>query len=164
MDSVEGTDSQPKPAKSSKLILISVVLLLLGIIGGFASTYLGLINPAGHEDEHAADIEVDGQEPFPELEFVELDPLIITLGTLDSPRHLRFKANLQIKLGEKQNVVKLMPRIMDLLNGYLRAIDTEDLQSATGLIRVRSQMLRRVQLITGDDRVTDLLISEFILS
>jgi len=32
------------------------------------------------------------------------------------------------------------------------------------LLRLRSQMLRRVQVVTGEGRVRDLLIMEFVLN
>ena len=32
------------------------------------------------------------------------------------------------------------------------------------LVRLRAQMLRRVQMVTGEGRVRDLLITEFVLN
>ncbi len=57
-----------------------------------------------------------------------------------------------------------MPRVIDVLNSYLRALETSDLADSTALVRLRAQMLRRVQIVTGGDRVHDLLIMEFVLN
>jgi flagellar FliL protein len=51
-----------------------------------------------------------------------------------------------------------------VLNGYLRAVDAADLEDPAALVRVRAQMLRRVQLVTGEGRVRDLLVTEFLLN
>jgi flagellar FliL protein len=63
-----------------------------------------------------------------------------------------------------QEVTLLLPRIMDVLNGYLRAIDITQLEDPAALIRIRAHMLRRIQIVTGEGRVRDLLITEFVLN
>jgi len=61
-------------------------------------------------------------------------------------------------------VEAIRPRIVDVLNGYLRAIDIATLEDPVTLTRLRAQMLRRIQVIAGPGRVKDLLIMEFVLS
>lgn len=51
-----------------------------------------------------------------------------------------------------------------MLNGYLRAVETSELEQRAALVRMRAQMLRRVQVVTGEGRVRDLLIMEFVLN
>jgi len=46
----------------------------------------------------------------------------------------------------------------------LRAVDVHDLENRNALIRLRSQMLRRIQLVIGQEQVRDLLIMEFVLN
>ncbi|MEL7416552.1 MAG: flagellar basal body-associated FliL family protein, partial [Pseudomonadota bacterium] len=58
----------------------------------------------------------------------------------------------------------LKPRISDVLNTYLRAVSLDELENPAAMLRLRAQMLRRIQLVTGEGRVRDLLISEFILN
>ena len=50
-----------------------------------------------------------------------------------------------------------MPRILDVLNSYLRAVELADLEDPSAMVRLRAQMLRRVQIVTGEGRVRDLL-------
>jgi flagellar FliL protein len=57
-----------------------------------------------------------------------------------------------------------MPRVIDVLNGYLRAVEPGDFDDPAILGRLRAQMLRRVQIVTGTERVRDLLIMEFVLN
>ena len=53
---------------------------------------------------------------------------------------------------------------MDVLNSYLRALDFEEIERTSALIKLRSQMLRRIQLVVGEGRVRDLLVTEFVLN
>ena len=57
-----------------------------------------------------------------------------------------------------------MPRILDMLNGYLRAVAVNELERPAALVRIRSHLLRRVQIITGEGRIRDFLITEFVLN
>ena len=57
-----------------------------------------------------------------------------------------------------------MPRVVDVLNSYLRALEIDDLRGNAALVRLRAQMLRRVQTVIGRDRVNDLLIMEFVMN
>ena len=56
------------------------------------------------------------------------------------------------------------PRVVDVLNSYLRALEPSDLEANSILVRLRAQMLRRIQIVTGAGRVNDLLIMEFVLN
>ena len=49
-------------------------------------------------------------------------------------------------------------------NSYLRAVAITDLEDPSAMTRLRAQMLRRVQIVTGEGRVRDLLVTEFLLN
>ena len=57
-----------------------------------------------------------------------------------------------------------MPRVLDVLNTYLRAVEVRDLEQPSSAARLRAQMLRRVQVVTGEGRVRDLLVTEFVMN
>lgn len=96
--------------------------------------------------------------------FVPVEQMLISLGPAAGNRHLRFSAQLEVARGQTSAVQALMPRIVDVLNSYLRAVDFGDLQEPASLLRLRAQMLRRLQVIAGEGRITDLLITEFVLN
>jgi flagellar FliL protein len=60
-------------------------------------------------------------------------------------------------------VARVMPRVVDVLNTYLRALRLSDLEESSALMRLRGQMLRRVQAVVGEGRVNNLLVMEFVL-
>lgn len=155
------TPPQAAPAKKSKKpVLIGLVLALVLGGGGFYATYSGLL--LGSKPEaHAAE---DTANPLPDIGFVPIDPLIISLGGIAENRHLRFTSQLEVEAPRSEEVSHLLPRISDVINGYLRAIDVSELEDPKGLVRMRAQLLRRIQIVTGEGRVRDLLVTEFVLN
>jgi len=166
------TPEEETPKKQSKLpLILGLVLALAGGGGGFYAVQSGLIlgGDSGDkgEDAHAVDKAKDDHSDdgmaMSDIAFVPIDPLVISLNSGQST-HLRFRAQLEVKSAHKSEVEHLLPRVVDVLNGYLRAIDLADLQDNAALVRLRAQMLRRVQVVAGKDRVSDLLIMEFVLN
>ena len=161
------TDSPDEPeqevSKPSKLpLILGLVAGLAGGGAGFYATYSGMV--LGEEPvEKAAYMEPE-IEPLDLYAYIPIEPLVVTLAPNGSSKHLRFSAQLEVPPEYKADVEAVMPRVIDLLNGYLRAVKVSDLENAAMLLRIRSQMLRRVQIVTGPERVNDLLIMEFILT
>ena len=151
------------PKKSSKKgLLIGLFLALLLGGGGFFATYSGMFG-----SDSTGNAEAEMEHPvaaLPDVSFVELDPLVISLGPPGKNRHLRFRGSLELVPGYEDEVTKLTPRVLDVLNSYLRAVDIAVLSDPPALIKLRAQMLRRIQLVTGEGRVRDLLILEFVLN
>lgn len=162
------TDEPDVPDEASKKgskmpLIIGLVLAIVGGGGGFYAVQSGMVLGKGHEGEEHAEEEVDAPQAL-SVSFVAIDPLVISLPGNGGRGHLRFSAQLEVPPAYVAEVEAIKPRIVDVLNGYLRAVDLDELEDPTALVRLRSQMLRRVQVVTGDGRVSDLLIMEFVLS
>lgn len=125
---------------------------------GFFVTYSGYLDDviaASHKSSSAS---------ARKYSFVPLDSLIVSLGPEARAQNLKFSAQLEVEPGQEKRVGDLSPRIMDVLNSFLRAVDEDELADPASLSVLRSQMLRRIQIIAGDGVVRDLLILEFILN
>lgn len=96
--------------------------------------------------------------------FVPMEALTINLGRDAGGRILRFRGELEVEPALAGEVTALLPRIVDVLNGYLRAVEVADLEDRSALLRLRAQMLRRVQMVAGPGRVRDLLVMEFVVN
>lgn len=152
-------------AGKSKLPLIAgLVLALAGAGGGYFAVTGGYV-PLGHSGvEHdGKDAEHAETEHEVKTGFVPIDPIMVSMGK-NGDRHLRFRAQLEVKASAQHDVQQLLPRVVDVLNGYLRALDLQDLSDPAALTRLRGQMLRRVQVVAGRDRIRDLLVMEFVLN
>ena len=153
------------PKKSSKLpMIIGLVLALAGGGGGFFAVYSGMILGTGEAEETAVEESEEPMENLPDVAFVPVDPIVVSLNDSSSSKHLRFRAQLEVPSKHQADVEGILPRVVDVLNSYLRALEPTDIQGTAALIKLRAQMLRRIQVVTGQGRVRDLLIMEFVLN
>lgn len=151
------------PKKGAKLpLILGLVLAILGGGGGYKAVQMGFVGQTSGDS--SAESMPQMAEEMPALAFVPLDTLVINLPAHARAQHLLFTAQLEVVPEHSQEVSDFAPRIIDVLNGYLRAVDLSDLEDPTALIRLRAQMLRRVQVVVGEGRVKDLLIMEFVLN
>jgi flagellar FliL protein len=165
------TDTKPpvggeaSPQKSKRPLLLGLVLALALGGAGFYSAYSGLLPVGGDvtvgEAESRPERDDEAMQP---VAFVPVDPIVVSLGAPGQGRHLRFRAQLEVVPGREAEVAALMPRVLDVLNGYLRAVPAEELEAPAALVRLRAQMLRRLQLVAGEGRIRDLLVTEFVLN
>lgn len=164
MTAIADPDEDAPKKKSKKPLILGLVLALLGGGGGFAAVSMGLIGGSdGHAEDEAAAIDIPLAD-LPPMAFVPLDPLIVSLPESGGTTHLRFSAQLEVVPDYAADVEQIKPRIVDVLNGYLRAVELEELADPQVLSKLRGQMLRRVQVVAGEGRVRDLLIMEFVLN
>lgn len=169
MAQTEETDqrTEAEPKRSKAPLIIGLVLALIGGAGGFYAAFTGLLPgfAAGEPaQESAAGADDAPRADFADVAFVPIEPLVISLAGEGKTRHLRFRAELEVQRAQASEIGRLMPRIVDVLNTYLRALSVSDLEDRTALLRLRAQMLRRVQIVTGRDGINDLLIMEFVLN
>lgn len=163
-ETVEAPETAPK--KKSKLpLLIGLVLMLAGGGGGFYATWSGLLlAPAPAEGAEGEGHAEEKADPMPDIAFVPVEPVVVSLGPGSASKYLKFTAQLEVAKSYAEEVTVLMPRILDVLNSYLRAVSLTDIEDPAAMVKLRAQMLRRVQIVTGEGRVRDLLVTEFILN
>lgn len=154
-ESTQSGGDAPKARGKAWLLAIPAIVLLGG--GGFYATYAGLIGGPATAASHTP------EAVHKEAGFLDLDPLTLTVGARGNVRQLRFRSVLE--LGESPGGVSAqMPRILDVMAGYLRALPVDTLEDPTALLRIRAQLLRRIQLLCGPDAVDDLLILDFVMA
>ncbi|MGD9507300.1 MAG: flagellar basal body-associated FliL family protein [Geminicoccaceae bacterium] len=170
----EKTDEAPGRRGKGKLLLLGglgLVLLLGG--GGAAARFTGLLaggdaatppdvaRAEGHGGEEAQD-DVGGP---PAVVFVDMPDLLVNLRS-ESPklRYLKLRLSLEVQ-GEPtaEGVRRLMPRIMDSFQLYLRALSLEDVQGAAGMQRLKEELGARVNLAVAPARVGSVLLKEMLV-
>lgn len=161
MATAEATLEEAPKKRSKTPLLIGLVLALVLGGGGFYATFSGLILGGS---EAASAPEEHGPGPLAGIAFVPLETIVVSLGPDSGSEHLRFTAQLEVADTAAADVTTLTPRILDVINSYLRAIDTASVEDPHAMAKLRAQMLRRIQVVTGEGRVRDLLITEFVLN
>ena len=149
-----GTEDAPRKGGKRGLILAGVLGLALAG-GGFMAARTGLIPAFSPKTPESG---------LGDIAYVTIPPLVLSLGPGMAGRHLPFAADLEVRRADAREVTLVMPRIRDVLNGYLRAVEPERLEQPAMLMTLRAQMLRRVQIVAGEGRVRDLLVSEFVIN
>ncbi|MCC5955908.1 MAG: flagellar basal body-associated FliL family protein [Natronohydrobacter sp.] len=96
--------------------------------------------------------------------YIPLENITISLATTADARFLRFSGQIEVAARSESDMARMQPRFLDVVNTYLRAIDPQDLSEPAALIRIRAQILRRLQVIAGEGHIRDFLITEFILN
>ncbi len=174
-------DPKTETTTRKKGILIPLLIGLVLAVGAGAGGYWAVTNgpfasgASGSDsvsDDHAgtghgdsSDDEAPVSRPdLAEVAFVPLEPVVVNLGPEGSDRHLLFSAELEVAPDDAPDVTHLAPRVMDVLNSYLRVMDMTELSDPRTLGRLRAQLLRRIQIVTGDVLVRDLLVTQFVVN
>ena len=172
-----GTEDDAPPKKKSKALLFGLIGAVLLGGGAFYGVYSGLVPlPFGGEDaahetaakdgegDENADEGVHAGMKIDDVAFVGMDDLIISLGPDATARHLKVAVSLEVSPDQQVAVQEMSPRILDVLNTFLRAVDETELENPRAMMRLRAQMLRRVRLVSPPGSIRDVLIEQFILN
>ena len=164
----ESDSKDDAPKKKKKGLMVPLLAGLVLAAGGGAGGYWAVTSgpfAADPPEAHAEGEEMPEPTVEPvEVSFVALETLIISLGPEETSRHLLFTAELEVDPEHEAEVERLSPRVLDVLNSYLRVISISELSDPAALARLRAQMLRRIQVVTGAGRVHDLLVTQFVVN
>lgn len=153
-----------KPKGGMIKSLLAGLLLAVALGGGsFFVVFTGMIALPLPERAALGSSSMPELPPMPVTAFVPLDPVVVTLGRGSTARQLALSAQLEVVPMAIETVQLLKPRILDVIGTYLRAVDASLVEDPAAMLRLRAQMLRRIQVVTGEGVVRDLLITEFIL-
>lgn len=149
------------PGAGRRRLLVGLAASLGAAAAGFGLTYSGLLRlPLG---DHGPAAPTAGPRPQATGSFLPLERIVLSLGPAARARHLRVAATLEVEPAHRGEVEALLPRVMDVANTFLRAVEVAELEDPRAMGRLRSQLLRRIQIICGEGRVRDLLVTEFVL-
>lgn len=150
-------DGEEPPKKSRAGLLIGLALALVGAGAGFFVTSSGMLASDKPKVEKSGSY-VDN------LAFVPIDQMTVSIGPPSENRYLRFRAELEVNADHKADVEAMQPRVVDVLNTYLRSISMADVEDPSALLTLRAQMRRRIDLVVGEGKVNDLLVMEFVVN
>ena len=166
-DQEDSHESGKKGGDKKKLILFIVLPLLL-VIGAAAGAYFsGILDPLLHPAPKA---EKKAEEAPKEHEvqaavFYDLPEILVNLNTAGRKQNF-LKIRISLELESPLDVSKIeavMPRIIDNFQVYLRELRIEDLQGSAGMLRLREELLSRVNNAAKPAKVNDVLFKEMLV-
>lgn len=168
MSEEEETESVDEaPAKPSPLKILIPAAISAVVLGGVAAGVAFVMSGDKANCVAAAGDLGNGEKitrNYDDIAFVNLEPLVISLGPNANSQYLKVSITLETFGDEKKKIEHLVPKFRDVLNTYLRAVDENDIAEPAAMIRLRAQMLRRIQLIAPPDTIENVLITDFVLN
>jgi flagellar FliL protein len=160
-DGAEGQEGGAK--KSNKKKLIALVLAVILIAGG-ATTFIIMKKKkeeAAAAEQQQAEESTKKKEPI----FHDMDEMIINLNTEGkNVSFMKLKITLEVEGQENVDALKkMMPKISDVFQMYLRELRPADMQGSVGLYRLKEELLLRVNKIVYPAQVNDLLFKEVLV-
>ena len=183
----EGAEGGEEKSSKKKIIIIVVAVLLLLIGGGAGLYFTGMLDSllgkkevaeAGHEGEAAEGDHAEEEKEVcvkdshgkevcgpPGAQFLKIPDMIVNLNSEDgTPRFLRLAVQLEFKSAEDMaSFEKLMPRIVDQFQTYLRELRVRDLRGSAGIYRLQMELLARVNQAAYPVEVQDVLFQEILI-
>lgn len=168
-----GAESGGSRFSRKKIILaaaLSVILLIAA--GGGAYFYMH------HDKQLVCDNVKEGDADFDACEtqraaatdnkpvsFIDVPDIIVNLNsTSKQPRFLKITMKIELDTElDKKNMEKLLPRVVDQFQMYLRELRIEDLRGTSGIYRLKIELLNRVRASAPNVRVRDVLFQEILV-
>lgn len=147
---------------NKKLLIIAAAGLVVLLLGGGAAAYFFLFSgmPAKTQDA-AAELPATP----PQVTFFDVPAMLVNIQTVDgTPAYLKLTVSLELDTdAEKPGIQVLMPRLVDQFQSYLRELRLDDLKGSAGVLRLKEELLRRVNASAAPYHVRDVLLKEMIV-
>jgi flagellar FliL protein len=159
-DETQSTEAGAAKPKSKLLLIVAAVVVLAG---GGAGGYFFLLAPKKDKAEHA---EVEKKVTA----FLDIKDMMIGISpdnaqaTLSSQRMM--KLHVALELGDAKElpaIQALQPRIEDVFLIYLREMRPVDLQGSAAILRLKNELLMRVNLAIQPKKIEAVLIKELLV-
>jgi flagellar FliL protein len=161
----EATGAAPKKGLrkflTKKILMIAVPALLLVFGGCGAGAYFFLLKSDGAHEAKAEEVPLTP----PKVAFSDMQDILVNIQSNDgTPAYLKLGVSLELENDEQKAALEpLMPRITDQFQAYLRELRLDDLKGSAGVLRLKEELLRRVNVAAAPYKVRDVLLKEMIV-
>lgn len=153
------------------VLYIAVPVLLLILCGTGGAYYLGMFDASVEESAGAhgeknenADHGEEG-EPGKHAVFYDLPEILVNLNS-SGKKETYLKIRIALELADEKtqtDLEPLMPRVIDNFQVFLREMRVEDLSGSAGMMRLKEEMLQRINLSVQPLKVRDVLFKEMLI-
>ena len=98
--------------------------------------------------------------------FYTLPDIVVNMQTADGkPSYLKLKLTLELPGQDTVDVIEPnRPRLQDMFQNFLRELRPEDLAGSQGSYQLRTEILRRVNLVIAPAKINSVLIEEMLIT
>lgn len=150
---------------NKKMLMIAGggALVLVLALGGGAYFFLF----SGSKDDGKKIAKNDAPPPIvaPQVAFYNMPDMVVNIQSADgNPAYLKLSVALELTgADEKAGIQPLMPRVVDQFQSYLRELRVDDLKGSAGVLRLKEELLRRINVAAAPFAVKDVLLKEMIV-
>jgi flagellar FliL protein len=154
-------EAAPRRRWSGKrLALVIGIPLLLGVAG--AGVYFsGLLG----KSPATADSAPAKKPPPTESVYIDLPEILVNLEPTGKQQRF-LKTQISLEVGSNQDadaLKKVMPRLIDQFQTYLRGLRVDDLHGSSGVYRLRQELLARFAEVSEPVEIRDVLFRELLV-
>jgi flagellar FliL protein len=162
VDGEDGEEQGKKKLGGKVLVLYIALPLFLLLAAGGAVAYFFLLSG---QDEVVGENGAGGNAPN-SVVFYDLPEMLVNLNTGSGKRKTYLKVLISLELESTDAVAEIeqvMPRIVDSFQVYLRDLRVEDLQGSAGLMRLKEELLTRLNATARPVKINDVLFREMLV-
>jgi flagellar FliL protein len=157
-------ETEETPAKkpgTGKLILLAAPVALLLVVAGL--WFSGILPRVLGMEKHDAHME-EAAKPVPPS-YVDVPEMVANLNSnLRKPSYIKLTARIEVPNPADVDKVKAaMPRVVDLMQTYLREMRPEELRGSAGTYRLREELLVRAAAAAAPAKVSDVLFTQMLV-
>lgn len=158
----EGAEGAAAPAGGNKKLFIIIgAAVLVVLIGGGVAGYFLMAGGSGDEKHEMTPEEL----AVSDVVFYDMPPMTVPLANEDGgARFLKLKLALELgKASDAQVVEKLLPRLQDDVQNFLRQLRGEDVQGSVAIQRLKEALLLRSNQVLAPVAVRQVLLRELLV-
>lgn len=154
------------PHKKKILILLLPIFLVVGsVVGvyfsGLTDSFLSI------KDEAAQQPSEEPIKPInPQAVFYDVPEILVNLSVKPGQKPIYFKIKVALEMESAAGAAqaeKMLPRIIDSLQFYLREMRLEEVQGSMGTYRLKEEILNRLNKVLAPAKVSDVLFKEVLI-
>jgi len=169
-------EGEGPPRRRRRLILFIAIPILVIVIALVAAYFTGMLNSilGGSKgpkvpDQTQAQPAAPGAPGTPgqATVFYDMPEILVNLNSPAQARKQNFlKIRVSLELQSPLDIPKIeavLPRIIDNFQVYLRELRIDDLQGSAGMLRLREELLARVNAAVKPTKINDVLFKEILV-
>lgn len=168
-DKVKPAGSTEEASSKSGSGLGLIGLVGIGVVALASSAGATVLMSAAPKTQPANCVQGDGgelmAEPLarPDQTYVELDELIVTIGSSPSSRFLKMKIAIVTGKDKTQQIEEAELLLKDAFLKYLRSLEINDFEDPRSFRRMREQLALRAEVVLGGNVSNGILITEYLI-